>query len=532
MNIWSNSKSKLKLKGLILTILIGVSACASGAKSQLNYDRDLSQSSSLVTSASLAESSRSLSPDFICYNTNPLLFDSWTEPALVKAVKQLKPRVLRFPGGTIADFWDWQRGGILADLSNINARQYPGIFRSPRVRQYTASKLEEVKAGLTATQTKPLWVLNILTSDLSSQLAMLRKARDLGINVDYIQIGNEAYFGLPDNLRLFPTSDDYAKLAREWTKAVKKEFPKAKVAVIGPSHNYLDRGNRRDTRIQFWNDSVLATALPESDAIAFHLYYDTNIIPNRRSETTYPFFTQEDVPIILSLPFFNWQKTKANSQFQAVSNSKEIWITEYNIMESLEPMEGSSPKLIGTWSHGLQNITLSLLFLEDSRINLICNHVLVGTSQFGAILADEKQIGINSFINPSQPMKADPFGLSASGSALRLLGEVIENMTEARKINFSTNPMVTVKNQFKYPSLQGWLFNNSLERRAIIINLSSEVVEVNIDSVFDKSVDYEQVSGHPRDLVAKPGILKESKGTASKQIQLPAYSVTKLSSLR
>ena len=190
MNIWSNSKSKLKLKGLILTILIGVSACASGAKSQLNYNRDLSQSSSLVTSASLAESSRSLSPDFMCYNTNPLLFDSWTEPALVKAIKQLKPRVLRFPGGTIADFWDWQRGGILPDLSNVNSRQYPGIFRSSRVRQYTASKLEEFKAGLTATQTKPLWVLNILTSDLNSQLAMLRKARDLGINVDYIQIGN------------------------------------------------------------------------------------------------------------------------------------------------------------------------------------------------------------------------------------------------------------------------------------------------------------------------------------------------------
>jgi hypothetical protein len=447
----------------------------------------------------------------------------------VKAIKQLKPRVLRFPGGTIADFWDWQRGGILPDLSNVNSRQYPGIFRSSRVRQYTASKLEEFKAGLTATQTKPLWVLNILTSDLNSQLAMLRKARDLGINVDYIQIGNEAYFGLPDNLRLFPTPDDYAKLASELAKSIKKEFPKAKIAVIGPSQNYIERGN---SRLRFWNDSVLTIALPESDAIAFHLYYDTNIIPNRRSETTYPFFTQEDIPIIFSLPFFNWQKTQANSQFQAVSNSKEIWITEYNIMESLEPMVGSGLKLIGTWAHGLQNITLSLLFLEDSRINLICNHVLVGTSQFGAILADEKQIGINTFINPSEKVKTDPFSLSASGSALRLLGEATENMTEARQINFSSNPMVTVKNKFQYPSLQGWLFNNSRERRAIIINLSSEVVEVNLDSVFDKSVDYEQVSGHPRNLVTNPGILKKSKGTASKQIQLPAYSVTKLSSLR
>ncbi|WP_323301502.1 hypothetical protein [Crocosphaera sp. UHCC 0190] len=491
--------------------------------------QNLSQSSALTTTASLSEFGRSLSADFLCYNANVLLFDSWTEPALVKAVKQLKPRVLRFPGGTVSDFWDWQRGGIMEDLSEVNPRQLPGILRNQRVRQYTASKLEDFKAGLTATQTKPLFVLNILTSDLNSQLAMLRKARDLGIPVEYVQIGNEAYFNLPDNLERFPTPDDYAKFASQWSDAIKKEFPKAKVAVIGASQTYIERGNER---IRFWNDSVLKTALPKSDAIAFHLYYDTNIIPPSSSATSYPFFTQEDVPIILNLPFLNWRKMRENQQFKAVPDQKEIWITEYNVMEPLQGQGSSGPKIIGSWAHGLQNIALSLLFLEDKRINRICNHVLVGTSQFGAILADEKQIGIGTFINPSEKVKAEPFSLSASGSALKLLGEATENMTQAKQINFSSNPMVTGKNQAQYPSLSGWLFSNGEENRAVILNLSSEVVQVNFDSIFPKSVDYEQVSGNPRDLVSKSGILTESQGTTSKKIQLPAYSVTKLSSLK
>jgi hypothetical protein len=89
---------------------------------------------------------------------------------------------------------------------------------------------------------------------------------------------------------------------------------------------------------------------------------------------------------------------------------------------------------------------------------------------------------------------------------------------------------LTGNDEFQYPALYGWMFSNGKDKNSIITNLSDRNIEIEISSLFNQAINYETISGSPRDLITKPGILKEEKGSIKETIILPPYSVTKLSS--
>jgi hypothetical protein len=138
-----------------------------------------------VTASSGA--TRSLTPFFLGYNNVPFLSPSWTNPEVVKVATQLKPGTLRSPGGTVANYWDWQTGWFV-----------PGApFNSPR----SPYGLPELQIAVQTTAAKPVYVLNMLTSHLDSQLNMLRTAKQMGLPVNFVELGNEFYLSSPEDYK-------------------------------------------------------------------------------------------------------------------------------------------------------------------------------------------------------------------------------------------------------------------------------------------------------------------------------------------
>ena len=111
--------------------------------------------------ATLADSSRDISSDLMCFNVNTTLVNSWSDEQFLSAVKPLNSRLLRIPGGTVASYWDWRKGGIIDDISSL-PEGLPRFLRY-KARRYTAGTLPEFQAGLQATNTTPIFVLNLLT---------------------------------------------------------------------------------------------------------------------------------------------------------------------------------------------------------------------------------------------------------------------------------------------------------------------------------------------------------------------------------
>ncbi|GAB4529412.1 MAG: hypothetical protein Tsb0014_11310 [Pleurocapsa sp.] len=508
---------------LILTIFLSVKVVACSDRQPSN-NSDLPTNTDTVVETiqpQLTGEPRALSPDFMCFNVNSIQVQSWTKPEFVNSVNNLSPATLRIPGGDVGNYWDWQRGGLIQDISSL-PDGLPFFLRF-KARQYTASQLPNYKAGLEATETKPIFVLNMLTSNLQSQLKMLQTAKDLGMPVEYVELGNEFYFNIPNYKQVFPTPKEYALQASQWIAAVKQQFPEAKISLVG-----VVPPPEKPDRLQNWNQTLLEAALPASEAITIHIYNSHGLDAKAPASESYPFFNDAEVATILGEPFRNWQKLQSDRNYKIIPPDKKIWITEYNLFGDIF-QNGSNkpqPRVAGSWAHGLYNMAMSLLFLEEPRIELICNHSLIEGSIFGAVLANK-----NSFVNPINENEiTEPFSLSATGSALSLLGEASKDMQFASQIDLSGTTTLTGKDGFNYPALYGWMFSNSNKQgQSIIMNLSDRQQEIDLSSLYNSTVEYQQVAGSPQTLVTKSGVLKETNGEATDKIMLPAYSVTKLS---
>lgn len=485
----------------------------------------INSSNSSHIPVSLATKSRAISPDFFCFNVNAVRVHSWSNQKFAKAVKSIAPQVLRIPGGEGSNYWDWRRGGLRQDLTGL-PEGLPFFLRYGD-RNYTAGKLEDFALGFQATETKPLFVLNLLSSTLESQLNMLTEAQSIGIPIQDIELGNEFYFATQNHRAVFPNPQDYAKTAHQWATKIKQLFPKAQISVVGVT----DQGNGLGARRRNWNRLVLPIALKNADAATFHIYPEHGLGTNIESSLQqYPFFEERDVPIILGEPFRNWATIKTADGFRKVPKDKKIWITEYNLLEKIfNQTQDRKPKVMGSWSHGLYTLALSLLFLEEPRVEKICNHMLVGNSMFAAIYANDR-----SFINPSNPETTTmQFGLSATGTTLRLLGQVIDNSDTAVKLKFSGMPLLSGQKKFQYPSLYGWGFSKAeTHQKAIVMNSSHSSLQIDLKAVPLSSQSFTQISGNPRKLVTDSTVLDYKVGylSTSKLISLPAYSVTFLGS--
>ena len=485
-----------------------------------SYSKELSgfKANSKTVTATLADSSRQISADLMCFNVNTTLVKSWSDDQFLAAVEQLNPKLLRLPGGTVASYWDWRKGGVIDDISSL-PEGLPRFLRF-KARNYTAGKLPEFKTGLEATNSTPIFVLNLLTSDLKSQIEMLKDARDLGMPVKYIELGNELYFNIKNYKQVFPRPKDYAILANKWTSALKKEFPDAKIAVLG-----VVPKPEKPPRLQNWHrDLFKGRNSTSADAVTLHLYTGHGLDNNNKSFKSYPYFKTKDVPIILGEPFREWQTMRERDAYKLIPEDRKIWLTEYNLMDKgVAGTMGQQYKVIGSWAHGLYTMAMSLVFLEEPRVEIMCNHVLIGNSRFAAILADEK-----SLLDPKNKNSATPLSLSATGSALQPLVDSTAGMSTAHQINFSGNVSLKGQDNFRYPALTGWVFSNDSQSKAVIVNLSGRKFNVNLNDLFKRNTSYEQVFGNPKTLVGDPQALKRKTGKIKRSIVLPSYSVTKL----
>lgn len=415
---------------------------------------------------------------FSGFNGNVLSVPGWADAGFLEKVKELRPGNLRYPAGTVANYWDWRSGWFLPGL------ELPHNWNSLKPFPIT---LENFKAAVDATGAAPVWDLNILTSNLKEQIAMLREAEKLGFLVRYVELGNEMYLEWDDYKERFPTPASYGRTAKRWAKKIKKEFPNALVAVIGVA-TWPDEARSRN---QNWNKQVLKKTADVADAVTLHPYNGIGL--DRQP------FTDPAIP--LSVPFYNWESRRG--VLDELPPGMEVWITEYNMLE------GRGGTVQRTWTHGLYAATMTLLFLDEKQITLICNHNIAGVAN-GAVA------GRNGH-----------FSISANGVVMKMINAALEGAKRAREIVFSPLPQVESEGGYFYPALLGWLFEKGPSHQAIILNLSEQARTLNIKSLFEgEKVPFLQTSGNPLAVVNSQAELTWSGGKTKSKLTLPPYSIS------
>jgi hypothetical protein len=157
--------------------------------------------------------------------------EPYGEPSVVNAVASLAPGTIRYPGGAISNYWDWQTGSVNQPPATTTTTSGSTKAKQGRKRTYgfTLSTLEQLT---NATGAVPIFDLNVMTSTLQDQLQMLQTASQLGLPIRYVELGNEFYLSDSNYVHAFPTAAAYADLVASWAPAIRAAFPDVQIAAV------------------------------------------------------------------------------------------------------------------------------------------------------------------------------------------------------------------------------------------------------------------------------------------------------------
>ena len=278
--------SKLKKFGILVTIAFVLAACSGDETlpdGSLNNDAD---TGSILTG----------------YNINWSFLPALNSD-IVDVAASLNPKIIRYPGGSISKSWDWEKGG------------------SNKFENRPIHTLDDLLQLKEATNAKVIFVLNTINKSLENQLSMLRTAQGMGVEINYIEMGNEHYLGKgnntddagnhQDNVDAFPTGKEYADFVNNWAPAIRAEFPNAKIGIT-----MLGRTNSNE-RLNTWNDLIVQNINDSSfDAFIYHIY----VRPDNDIE-----LDENTIPEIIAKRTDDFELVKINN------DAKEVWITEYGV---------------------------------------------------------------------------------------------------------------------------------------------------------------------------------------------------------
>lgn len=397
---------------------------------------------------------------------------NWTQQAFIDSTVELNAEVFRYPGGTNANYWDWQTGWWKPPYG-------------PPIIPMTI-RPEEFQVGLNATNTDGLFVLNYLTSDVNEQMAGLRHINSLGMNLNYIEIGNEHNLTSTTDPTQFIPPSIYGQGCVTFCDSIKNTFPNAKICLVGGA----------PPATSMWHDSILYFN-PKMDAFAWHVYPDANNVD-----------LIFDVNRALSIPFSYLPNRYSAAKFNTLPSNIDVWVTEYNLWET---QFSSAPVIAETWTHALYVTAMNNYFLSVPKITMMINHSLASNGKYYQSINDVDH------------------HITANGVAMRLLSDMCKGSQNSQNISFTGNPSITYGNT-SFPKLIGWKFNFTAEERGFICNFSKDTFIVSLQSVFSNPMTFDTYSADTNFVVSGKSSLNLNSGTSVDQITILPYSITQISS--
>jgi hypothetical protein len=451
--------------------------------------------------------SRQLPPALLGFNGEAVTGPGnvWSDPRFVGAVAALRPQALRVFGGTTANYWDWRAGGF------VRSRSLPGSLRAARAHVHVT--LADWARVVQAAHATPVFDLNLYTSTLGSQLAMLGAAEKLGMPITYVELGNELY--LPAYANRFRDGGTYGRLATRWAAAVKRQFPRAKVAAVafaGPDSNT----NKIDAREVGWNPGLLGT-LRGVDALTFHAYFTSGLAAD--ASLSSPVAAEA----MLSAPARRWAPLSV--LIARLPPGTDAWVTEWNLFDRGAPVHG-------TWAQGLGVAAFGLDLVTAPRVEQADYHSLVSSAPFGALFGDGDGLALGPGHGSvlfqrvsSQPPRTPRFGLSGGGVAMQALLGALSGARSARPLSFtSADPRFASSG---VGLVRGAMFAGASNAGAVVANLSAHPVALALPPVLSR-LPYRQRWAPPGTLVTGVGSLRLREGKTSASLMLEAFSLTRV----
>lgn len=279
-----------------------------------------------------------INSNFFGFNTsNTFTYCDVHDTSFTNKVQKIQPNVLRFPGGTISNFYHYDEKAYGFDISEISdwnvpkfTKRYSGLIKEQKKRNHNHNYIEDFILLAKQNNSKVVLVANIISSAEDDIINMIKRFTSEDIEILGVELGSElsnrAY------KKHINSVDDYIQLAQKYSDIIKKEYPEIKVGVVAAPIKY-----NMPRRLLNWNQKLSEETF--YDAIIHHSYL--KVIDG---DDDYGLMTREDKVSSTKKEQFDLYKKRIKTYFttgfvkEIIKYNeifdKEIWITEWNLQMS------------------------------------------------------------------------------------------------------------------------------------------------------------------------------------------------------
>ena len=257
------------------------------------------------------------------FNTNMISGDyGYLDPDFVELTKVLAPKTLRFPGGTVGNFYHWEPGGFFEDemASTLNPRlnqRNKGNYVKLQKRRNGKILFDDFMQLCNTLNITPVVVVNLWTGSPEESAAWVRYTKNKGYQVEHWELGNEFY--LPHYLNKYRTVETYIADAKKHAAAMKAVNPDIKVSVCASPIAFHKEGWLVKTQQRKW-DKGLAVDTSFFDAYTVHVYA-YKAVRKKKMEEMRGYL----------IGWIHFAVAEALDYYEKLFPNKEMWITEWNI---------------------------------------------------------------------------------------------------------------------------------------------------------------------------------------------------------
>lgn len=411
--------------------------------------------------------------------------NNWSDPMFTGNVTStLQPGFIRYPGGTVANYWDWKRGGFFVDgRINWTASKVSWYAHQP----YLPYTYTDLALACNATRATPIFVVNMLYSNLSYELAGLFAAKKAGLSVQYVELANEIYQSNDDLLRRWPTAADYAAEANEWAAAICSAF--GDDVYVSAVSAYTDHSGHEAQRYWDFGSVSYRSSLDTRviKGLTIHMYQGSghHCQPKRgrgRGSWGNASAQQHQFDSFKSPGGVATLLDNARRTMQVLTDATDastppglsIAVTEFNMYDTCGPIRQ-------TWAHGLYVGIMAQRLLATPRVHHATLHALAGNPMFTALYTYNNTLGGLLLKDYPVPPYTQPYTPTAGGMVIAAANNAARGggvgagvgagATTAQEVVFDANGHPDAHILARESNVTGVIFRASNQTSASVLGL-------------------------------------------------------------
>lgn len=268
------------------------------------------------------------------FNTNMMSGDyGYLDSDFVALTKALRPKTLRFPGGTVGNFYHWKTAGFVESemATTLNAKlnkRNKGNYVKLQRRRNGKIAFDDFMQLCRELSITPIVVVNLWTGSPEESAEWVQYAKTKGYEISHWELGNEYY--LPHYVNKYPTVETYIARAKEHAAAMKAVNPDIKLSVCATPVAFHKEGWLIKTYQRKW-DEGLAADTSFYDAFTVHVYAYKAVRDEPIKTMRGYLFGWIHFAVDEALDYYEELFNPVGEAGEAAVPRKEMWITEWNI---------------------------------------------------------------------------------------------------------------------------------------------------------------------------------------------------------